>query len=183
MTTFQVGHWTLDNAANNGTFMEHLEILLCLWDIDFDAEDWRIMCFPHIINICCQHIIKDFTNVELVDAAVPTQTPSPSNTLSYEEAVKCDPVAHGRNVVHVLRAFGQRRDSLLEIINDSNAKGWFRIGNPPTVIQLRPLQLLHDVKIWWDTVYFMIKHLRDLHPISFNCSDLNFTHITHSPGH
>jgi hypothetical protein len=107
MTTFQVGHWTLDNAANNGTFMEHLEILLRLRDIDFDAEDRRIMCFPHIINICCQHIIKEFTNVELVDAAAPTQTPGPSNALSYEDAVKRDPIARGRNVVHVLRASGQ----------------------------------------------------------------------------
>ena len=103
MTTFQVGHWTLD--ANNGTFMEHLEILLCLRDIDFDAEDRHIMCFPHVVNICCQHVIKEFTNIELVNAAAPTQTPGPlnlSNAPSYEDAVKRDPVARGRNVVHVV---------------------------------------------------------------------------------
>ena len=107
MTTFQVRHWTLDNAANNGTFMEHLEILLRSQDINFDAEDWHIMCFPHVVDICCQHVIKEFTNVELAD--VPTVAPTltagpsnPSNVPFYEDVVKCDPVAHGRNVVHVL---------------------------------------------------------------------------------
>jgi hypothetical protein len=87
--------------------MDHLAILLHSRDIDFDAKDWRVMCFPHVVNICCQHVIKEFTNVELVDApaAAPTPTPgpsNPSNASSYEDAVRCDPIARGRNVVHVL---------------------------------------------------------------------------------
>ena len=49
----QVGHWTLDNTVNNGTFMEELEHLLHKFNIDFDHLDRQIMCFPHIINICC----------------------------------------------------------------------------------------------------------------------------------
>ena len=112
MTTFQVRHWTFDNAVNNGTFMEHLEILLHSQDIDFDAADQHIMCFLHVVNTCCQNIIKEFTNVELADVptAALTLTASPSNTSnvpSYEDAVKCDPVACGRNVVHVLQGSGQ----------------------------------------------------------------------------
>ena len=39
MTTLQAGHWTLNNAANNGTFLEELEILFLECDIDFDHLD------------------------------------------------------------------------------------------------------------------------------------------------
>jgi hypothetical protein len=74
-----VGYWTLDNASNNGTFMEEMEHLLHLHDIDFDHLDRRIMCFPHIINICCQHILSEFTNVNLVDTTGVAELPSSAN--------------------------------------------------------------------------------------------------------
>jgi hypothetical protein len=55
----QVGHWTLNNAPNNGTFMEELGHLLRQRDIDFDHLERQIMCFPHVVNICCQHVIAN----------------------------------------------------------------------------------------------------------------------------
>jgi hypothetical protein len=42
--SFQVGHFTLDNAANNRMMMQHLEMMLRFRDIDFDAADRKIMC-------------------------------------------------------------------------------------------------------------------------------------------
>jgi len=127
------------------------------------------MCFPHVVNICCQHIIKEFTNIELADIEEIrlTTLPNLTNTPSYEDAVKRDPVACGRNVVRILQSSGQRRDAFNDIIKDGNTKGWFRVGDPPQVIQLRPLQLLHDVKTRWDSVYFMIRRLRELRPVSY----------------
>ena len=91
----QVGHWTLDNAANNGTFMEQLERLLHKRDIDFDHLDRRIMCFPHVINICCQHIIAKFTNVAFGDLNGVAQLPSPANNQSFDDAVKSNPITRG----------------------------------------------------------------------------------------
>jgi len=164
LITIQVGHWTLDNAANNGTFMEELERLLHLRDIDFDHMDRRIMCFPHVINICCQHILLKFTNVNLVDNAGVTELPSSANEQSYEEAVSSDPIARGRNIVHVLRSSGQRRDRFNEVVVDGNAKGWFIVGNK--VVVLPHLQLLRDVPTRWDSVYFMIRRLREMRPVS-----------------
>jgi hypothetical protein len=148
--------------------MQELGILLNSQDISFDAEDRHIMCFPHVINICCQHIIKEFTNIELVDIeeTQPINLPNLTNTASYKDAVKHNPVACGQNVVCILWSSGQRCDAFDDIIKDSNAKGWFCIGNPPKVIQLRPLQLLCDVKTQWDSMYFMIRRLRELHPVS-----------------
>jgi len=98
----QVGHWTLDNAPNNGPFMQELGRLLHSRNIDFDYLDRQIMCFPHVINICCQHIIAKFTNVAFGDLNSVAQLPSPANNQSFDDAIKSDPIACGQNVVHVL---------------------------------------------------------------------------------
>ena len=169
-----MGHWTLDNASNNETFMKELETLLRLRDIDFDYTDRRIMCFPHVINICCQHVINEFTNLDLIDAPEPEELPPALvGTQSYDDAVRRDPIAHSRNIVHVLRTSGQRRDTFADLIIDGNAKGWFRAGIPPVVIKLPPLQLLCDVRTQLDTVFFMIRHLRELQPVSTNITPSN----------
>jgi hypothetical protein len=150
--------------------MEELGVLLRGLKIDFDHLDRRIMCFPHIVNICCQHVIRDFTNIQLAEtaedfvAALPAALPQRQ---SYEDAVKRDPVALGRNVVRVMRASGQRREALKDVIKDGNLKGWFRAErNPLEIIQLRSVELLRDVKTRWDSIYFMIKRLREIRPVS-----------------
>ena len=51
MRVWQGGHWTLDNASNNGTFMIEFGNLLRARDINFDPIDRQVMCFPHIINM------------------------------------------------------------------------------------------------------------------------------------
>ena len=94
-------------------------MLLQAREIDFDPLDRRIMCFPHVINICCQHVIADFTNIELAEAAeefVAVLPPGVSDRQTFEEAVKRDPVALGRNIVRVLRNSGQRRDLFDDIV-------------------------------------------------------------------
>ena len=119
------------------------------------------MCFPHVINICCQHVIDKLTDTAVVDGTQGTHLENPAQ--SYEDAVKRDPIARGLNIVRVLRSSGQRREAFQEVIQDGNARGWFRVGDQ--TVQLRPLQLLRDVKTRWDSVYFMIKHLHELHPV------------------
>ena len=57
LSTFQIGHITLDNAENNATAMQELQKLLDSHGIKFDHLDNRIRCYPHIINICVSHII------------------------------------------------------------------------------------------------------------------------------
>jgi hypothetical protein len=159
----QVGHWTLDNAPNNGTFMQELGRLLHSRDIDFDHLDRQIMCFPHVVNICCQHIIAKFTNVAFGDLNGVAQLPSPANDQSFDDAVKSDPIARGRNVVRVLRSSGQRREKFNEVIVDGNAKGWFLVADK--VVQLPVVQLLRDVQTRWDSVYFMIRRIRQMRPV------------------
>jgi len=54
----EVRHFTLDNASNNGTMMEELEMMLTERDIVFDVEDRKIMCFAHIVDLCSGHVIR-----------------------------------------------------------------------------------------------------------------------------
>ena len=48
--------------------LEHLETLFKEQEIfSFDTKDNRIMCFPHIINIAVQHVLKRMSKVEAPD--------------------------------------------------------------------------------------------------------------------
>jgi hypothetical protein len=122
------------------------------------------MCFAHVINICCQHILAKFTNVNLIDNTGVAELPSTANEQSFEDAVSSDPIARGQNIVRIMWSSGQHRDKFNEVIIDGNAKGWFVVGNK--VIKLPSLQLLCDVQTRWDSVYFMIRRLRGMRPVS-----------------
>ena len=56
----QAGHWTMDNAKNNDTFITNLGSLLNQREIVYDASQHRIMCFPHIVHICVTHILNQY---------------------------------------------------------------------------------------------------------------------------
>jgi hypothetical protein len=97
------------------------------------------MCFPHIVNICCQHLIGNFTNVDLAETAmefVAALPPGLPERQTFEEAIKCDPVALGCDIVRVLQKSGQQRDLFDNIIQVGNKKGWFKAGDPPVPVQL-----------------------------------------------
>jgi hypothetical protein len=175
--TALIGWFTLDNASNNDTFVVALEALLKARDIDFCAVENRIMCFAHIINICCQHLVEGFTNTALVDPVetfVAAERPREPNAQTFEEAVKRDPIALGRVVVRKIRSSGQRREHFKSIIIEGNSKAHFTLpdGSPMTVPLL---QLLRDVKTRWDSIYYMINRLRVLRPAinSFLASPVN----------
>jgi hypothetical protein len=141
--------------------MEELTKLLRTRNTPFDSVDRRIMCFPHVINICCQHVISQFTDIELsesVDDFIADEVSYLPHLQTFEEAVKRDPVTLGRNIVRVLRSSGQRRDAFEQLIRDGNEKGWFTVEQ---------LQLLRDVKTRWDSIYFMLRRLRELQPVCY----------------
>jgi len=136
--------------------------------IHFDGVDQRIMCFAHVINICCQHVIKEFTNIELsesTDEFIAAELSYLPQHQTFEDAVKRDPVAMGRSIVRVLQSSGQRRKAFNDTIVDGNKSGAF-----PS--EIRELQLLRDVRTRWDSVYSMISRLRILQPVRYLLSYL-----------
>jgi len=168
--------------------MKELETILLARDIPFDWTDNRIMylfmhilrctkltlvvfrCFPHVIQICCDHMIDSITDAKLADTAavfvalIPSTDP---DSQTFEDAVKRDPIALGRAVVRSIRASGQRRQNFEETIKDGNIKHWFGLNDEGEHIAVPFHQLLRDVKTQWDSVYAMISRLREMRPVLF----------------
>jgi len=95
----EVGHFTLDNASNNRTMMEELEMMLTERDIVFDAEDRKIMCFAHIVDLCSGRVICAASNgVE----------PENDSSSSDGDTAASNPIALARAVVRVIRGSGSR---------------------------------------------------------------------------
>jgi hypothetical protein len=160
----QSGHWTLDNLTTNDKMLVFLEKLFVEREIlSFDAKDHRIMCFPHIINIAVQHVLKKMSS------AVAPENDDDSEELieisntdegrgfgqSFEAACAQDPIARLRKIVMVIRSSGQRRDTFSKWIETGNKSGLFVLQNKP--VQIQPKQLLRDVRTRWDSTYYMIK--------------------------
>jgi hypothetical protein len=130
----------------------------------FDAKDNRIMCFPHIINIAVQHILKKMSSVKAPendddDLEDFTGPPNPDEGhrfgQTFEDACAQDPIARLRKIVMAIRSSGQRRDALMTWIETGNQSGLFVFQNNP--FQIPPMQLLRDVRTRWDSTYQMIK--------------------------
>ena len=147
---FKTGHFTMDNASNNATMMQELEVLLDARDIPFEAADSKIMCFAHVIDLSSGRVIRALADPIADDGEVPPPL--------------VDPITHARKVVRAIRGSGMRRDAFEEVIVNGNSKGWFKNGEGKTV-QIRSLQLLRDVRTRWDSVYHMLNRLRELRPV------------------
>lgn len=170
-TYCQIGHFTLDNARNNDTAMRELSRLLQHRNINFDATDRRITCFPHVLNICSRRVIDEyvtisFDSVDTEDAWVDTFNNHVIDKDAYLEAVERDPVALGREVVRVVRASSLRREDFSDVLKSGNEKGWF-LDEDDNPVKLPVVELLRDVKTRWDSVYYMINRLRVLKQVIF----------------
>lgn len=168
----------MDNASNNKSCMQELEILLRMRDVEFSAADRLVMCFPHVMHICVTHVTKSFTDLDdtSVSEAWMDAFPGEEEREAYADAVSSDPIALGRSMVRIIRASGLRRDEFMDIVKTGNSKKWFK--DPNGNIQLVPeLELLRDVKTRWDSTYAMINRLRALRPVC-NCHDLRQYHVS-----
>ena len=153
----------MDNASNNETMMQALKTTLEHREIDFDAIDRRIMCFAHVINLCSGQVLCGATNADKDDASESESDASSSE--SDVDTVAPNPIARARAAVQVIRASGKRRDEFDKVIKQGNKEGWFKQGRPSQVVELKPLQLLRDVRTRWDSVYHMLRRLRQMRPV------------------
>ena len=143
--------------------LEYLEKLFEEREIfSFDAKDNRIMCFPHIINIAVQHVLKGMSSVQAPENDNVEDLLDNSNAdegrgigQSFEAACAQDPIARLRKIVMAIRASGQRRDALVLWIETENKSGLFVLNGKP--VEIQPKQLLRDVRTRWDSTYQMLK--------------------------
>ena len=157
----------MDNVSNNKTCMKELETLLCTRDVEFDALDCLVMCFPHIIHICVTHVLKSFTDAELTavaDAWIGA-FPDEEEREAYAEAVGSDPMEKCHDLIWNIHASGFRRDEFMDTIRTGNVKNWFKSddGEP---VQVPELELLRDSKMCWDSCCLpMANRFRALWPV------------------
>ena len=156
----------MDNASSNDTMMKELERLLLRREIPsgFDAQDRKIMCYSHVVDLSSGRVIDNVSKVNTGDA-YDWNAHQPLRKVTYTDAIARDTIAHARAVVRVIRGSGMRRDAFDDVIKNGNSKGWFKGGQPPMTIQVPRLQLLRDVRTRWDSEFYMLNRLHELHPV------------------
>ncbi|KIM66647.1 hypothetical protein SCLCIDRAFT_110217 [Scleroderma citrinum Foug A] len=128
------------------------------------------MCFPHIINICVQHVVDEFSAPDLkkiAQAWVDCFDDSAVDKKKYLEAVKRNPLGLRHDIVHAIHASGLQHDKFDKIVVTGNLQQWFR-SPAGEVVQLPEAQLLRDIKTQWDSIFYMLNHLLALH-LAIDC--------------
>lgn len=146
----------MDNAANNDTFIHSLAKIMREkkkpW---FDnPDDARVMCFPHIVNLASEAVIKHFTNLDYLEDLDDMSAPAAG-----------DVVQRVRLIIKKIRASSQKTDLFSLTVEAGNKANRFRDAeNNP--VQLPDLRLLLDVRTRWDSLQYMVSRLLDMRPVS-----------------
>ena len=54
-----------DNASNNDTMVEHLEVLLRQDFVDICPSDVRLRCMPHTVHLSAMEVVKRIEELDL----------------------------------------------------------------------------------------------------------------------
>lgn len=180
----------MDNASNNQKMMEYLAKSLEDREIPFSATDRRILCFPHIINLCAQRAMTAMTQQSTEHKGDFSPRNVESEVLSHDSGSDSDDsgsnsddsgsdsdyvrssgnggrenfLVRCRRFVKAMRSSGQRREAFERFIDMGNKNDMFR-DSEGDAIQVQNLQLLRDVKTRWDSVFSMLRRLRELRPV------------------
>lgn len=161
----------MDNASNNKTALDEISNQLGRLGIGFHSVDHKIPCFPHIINLCAQRIINNFSSADFSN--VPDSWPVGGATIHkvpYVEAVKCDPIKRVRALVKAIRVSPLRREALRKTIASGNVIGDF-LDDEGNVVQIPNLELLCDVETRWDATFEMLLRARRLRPVRLHLGE------------
>jgi hypothetical protein len=120
-----------------------------------NAQDNRIMCFSHTINIAVQHVLDKMSLVkapesdddddaeDLTDAADRDEVHGFGQT--FKDACAEDPITCLHKIVRAIRSSGQHCDAFMTWIETSNRSRLFGPENNNPV-HIQPKQLLRDIQ-------------------------------------
>jgi len=178
----------MDNAENNTKCVRKLGDLLAEreFDIAFDPDQRRIMCHPHLINLCAKHACEGFMKVNIskiertittpiVQQHATTTTPVDEHVSkeAYIWAIQSNPLNTAHALVHAICASGLQREAFQEWIRVGNAQGWHKY---PPATQVPLVELLREVLTCWDTIFFLLNRLRILCPVRYSCVDFKLVY-------
>ncbi|EUC53839.1 transposase, putative [Rhizoctonia solani AG-3 Rhs1AP] len=154
----KLGFITLDNASNNNTAMTELAEQV-QDEIDTFHPEWnRIHCFPHILNLAVQSILKSLrpsANKYREYMQQHRLAISPA-TETYLQAMELSPVDSVRASIAACCSSGTRCEEFESSIKKGNKDGSFKLPDGQ-VIQLPNLQLLHDSPTRWGSTFLMME--------------------------
>lgn len=135
---------TTDNASNMDTMFEELEKLFLDDGIIFDSKNFRMKCFAHIMNLCCQAIIRS------VGDGTAEEYPSDEESdveEEHTEAKVLPVVAKMRKGVVAIRNSPQRREVL---------------ARQCVAAEIEPKVVLRDVRTRWNATHAMMERAQEL---------------------
>ena len=162
----------MGNATNNDAALRTLsELLSTKREFSYDAQENRIWCFPHIINLCVQNTLRKYTQADFSNVLSTWSSGNHGEAIhrdKYITAVQGDPLNLGREIVTAVHASSQRRAAFHQRIENSNKTEVFMNGDGHPM-QLPTQELLLDVKTHWDSTHVMINCLLGLYQVSITC--------------
>ncbi|KAK2463876.1 hypothetical protein APHAL10511_004107 [Amanita phalloides] len=170
--THNAGHWTMDNAKNNDTFIANLGNLLNQREIVYDASQHCIMSQKGSDNssnitvdelddlgatiLVAEHMEDDSDSNESEEALGDViEGPRDELRQTYEQALCHKPLDLVQRTIHVIRSSSQHWEFLKQVISDGNKSRRFKDANGKTM-KVPLLQPLLDIKTHWDSTYLMI---------------------------
>jgi hypothetical protein len=119
---------------------------------------YQSSCFPHVVNIAVQTILKELKD-NPYDPVIQSSTTPSADLIEYAEALRTKPVSTARSIVAICRKSGSRRTELRNTIVEG-----IRDGTWP---HLPVVQLLRDCVTRWSSTYNMIDRCIKLYPVCF----------------
>lgn len=162
MFPLQIGHFMLDNAANNNVAMRKLSECLASCGIHFPADECRIMCLPHILNTCSKHVTEKYCQTDFFTVADEDwigDSGEPINKAAYIEVLSRDPINRARQVAKSVHASNLHQEAFKNTID--NTMGLW-VNNDGEHVDIPQHELLWDVKSRWNSIYTMVFYLQEL---------------------
>jgi hypothetical protein len=97
-----------------------------------------------------------------------------SRESKWSAGLERNPLNRARSVIRALWASEPIKQRFSEAIEDGNERGWFpardKYGKliPGETAQVKNVPVLRDIKTRWDSVYLMLRRLRELRGVSFH---------------
>ncbi|KDN33246.1 hypothetical protein RSAG8_13663, partial [Rhizoctonia solani AG-8 WAC10335] len=140
-----IGCITLDNASNNNSMTEQLVEAFKAHGWTFDANENRIRCFLHVMNLAVQAVIKAFKG-SAKSYRDSVEGPVDEKTEAYLQALESDPIEACRTSIAACHASGLRKEGLRKFECQAVAEYAFRNRDAQIpVISHQQYEVLQDI--------------------------------------
>ncbi|EUC58853.1 hAT family dimerization protein, partial [Rhizoctonia solani AG-3 Rhs1AP] len=159
----QIGQITADNASNNNTMMQELKRMFDSRGINFDPEENRLRCFPHIINIATQAYLHALPKSaeKFREKCAEKVVELSAEQSSYLSALASDAVAACRDTVKSCLSSGIRREGFKRNLIEGNKAGRFKLNGKTVILPIILPSL--DCPTRWASTADMVDNFRLLY--------------------